>query len=350
MNQLIETQTPSLTLFFETMNSYQRTEALKVALELDVFTALADGVNTAEGLARHCKSSERGMRVLCDYLVLIGFLTKRENYYGLTNDSAIYLNRKAPAYIGSAVQFLSSPVLTDGFKNLIDIVRQGGPAVGDERLFAPEHPIWVDFARGMVPVMRLPAELIARMLGTNAHQKAKVLDIAAGHGLFGIAVAKYNPNAEIFAVDWPQVLAVAEENAQVAGVEERYHAVPGNAFKVDYGSGYDVVLITNFLHGFSPLACEILLRKVHTALRPGGQAVALEFVPNEDRVSPPIAAAFSLEMLVNTPGGDAYTASELERMFRNAGFARTTVRALPPTPHHTVVSQKLTAVANVTVK
>src|ERR1700759_370146 len=96
MNQLIEQQLPSPTLFFETVNSYQRTEALKVALELDVFTALADGVNSAEGLARHCQTSERGMRVLCDYLVLIGFLTKRENRYSLTNDSAIYLNRKAP--------------------------------------------------------------------------------------------------------------------------------------------------------------------------------------------------------------------------------------------------------------
>src|SRR5262249_25526533 len=135
-----------------------------------------------------------------------------------------------------------------------------------------------------------------------------------------------------------------KENAESAGVANRYHTIPGNAFDLDYGSGYDIVLITNFLHGFDPSACERLLVKVHAALKPGGKAVALEFVPNEDPGSPAIAASFTLGMLVNTPGGEAYTASELERLFRHAGFARTAVRALPPTPHHTVVSQKLTAV------
>ena len=345
MSQTIETQQPSPTLFFETLTSYQRTEALKAAIELDVFTALVEGANTVEALARQCRASERGMRILCDYLVLIGFLTKQDDRYGLTGDSSAFLNRKSPAYVGTAVRFLSAPVVTEGFKNLVAAVRHGGCPDGEQGLFAPEHPIWMEFARGMAPVMTLPAELIAKMLGTNANQKTKVLDIAAGHGLFGIALAKYNPNAEVFAVDWPQVLTVAKENAQAAGVASRYHTIPGNAFEVDYGSDYDIVLITNFLHGFNLAACERLLRKVYAALKPGGRAVALEFVPNEDRVSPPIAASFSLNMLVNTAGGDAYTASELERMFHSAGFSRTAVRALPPTPHHTIISQKLAAVA-----
>src|ERR1044071_5381215 len=105
MSQTIETQQPSPTLFFETMTSYQRTEALKAAIELDVFTALAAGAHTIETLARQCRTSERGMRILCDYLVLIGFLTKQDNRYGLTGDSAFFLTRTAPAYIGEAVKF-----------------------------------------------------------------------------------------------------------------------------------------------------------------------------------------------------------------------------------------------------
>ena len=81
-------------------------------------------------------------------------------------------------------------------------------------------------------------------------QKWKVLDIAAGHGMYGVTIAKQNPNAEIFAVDWPQVLQVAEENANAAGVAARYHKIPGSAFEVDFGNDYDLVLLTGFLHHF----------------------------------------------------------------------------------------------------
>src|SRR6185369_2508977 len=96
----------------------------------------------------------------------------------------------------------------------------------------------------------------------------------------------------------------------------RFETIPGSAFTADFGSGYDLVLLTNFLHHFDVPTNEALLRKVHAALKPGGRAVTLEFVPNEDRVSPPVAAEFSLMMLGNTPAGDAYTFSELDRMFR----------------------------------
>ncbi len=167
-----------------------------------------------------------------------------------------------------------------------------------------------------------------------------MLDIAAGHGLFGITLAQHNPNAEVVAVDWPNVLAVAEENAQAAKVAARYRTVRGSAFDVDYGNGYDLVLLTNFLHHFDPPTCEKLLHKVHAALAPGGRAVTLEFVPNEDRVSPPIPATFAMVMLGTTPSGDAYTFSEYERMFRNAGFSSSELHPLPPTPHQVVMSHK----------
>jgi hypothetical protein len=121
---------------------------------------------------------------------------------------------------------------------------------------------------------------------------------------------------------------------------DRYHTRPGSAFDVDYGTGYDVVLLTNFLHHFDVPTCESLLRKVHASLAEGGRAVTLEFVPNEDRVSPPQAAAFSMMMLGSTPAGDAYTFAELETMFRNAGFARSEMHELPPTIQRVVISYK----------
>jgi len=136
------------------------------------------------------------------------------------------------------------------------------------------------------------------------------------------------------------VLEVAKENAQRAGVAERYNTIPGSAFDVDFGSGYDIILLTNFLHHFDPPTNETLLRKVHAALADGGRAVTLEFVPNDDRVSPPDSAGFSMMMLTGTPSGDAYTFAELERMFTNAGFSRSTIHPLPPTFQQVVISEK----------
>ena len=330
---------PSPELFFQTVNAYQRTAAIKAALELDVFTAISEGSQTAEALAERCSTAERGMRILCDYLVIIGFLTKEGGRYSLTPDSTVFLVRRSPAYMGGILEFLLNPMLTKGYENLTDVVRNGGTVVPDGGTVAPENPVWVKFARAMVPMIAGPSQAIAKLVNQDGG-KLKVLDIAAGHGMFGITIAQQNPNAEVFALDWPNVLEVALENAGHAGISDRYNTIPGSAFDVDYGTGYDIVLLTNFLHHFDPQTNESLLRKVHAALAEGGRALALEFVPNEDRVSPPIPAAFSMTMLGSTPSGDAYTFKELEQMFKAAGFANVGLHQLPATPEQLVVASK----------
>jgi ubiquinone/menaquinone biosynthesis C-methylase UbiE len=192
----------------------------------------------------------------------------------------------------------------------------------------------------MAPLMTLASQLIPKLVDPKADRKLKILDIAAGHGLFGIGFARNNPQAEITALDWKGVLEVAKENAQKAGIADRYNTIEGSAFDVDFGSGYDLVLLTNFLHHFDPPTCETLLRKVHAALADGGRAMTLEFIPNDDRVTPPDAAGFSMTMLLSTPSGDAYTFAELEKMLANAGFSRSTLHPLPPTIEQVVISEK----------
>ena len=164
-----------------------------------------------------------------------------------------------------------------------------------------------------------------------------VLDIAAGHGLFGIEIAKQNPQAHVTGLDWAPVLRVALENARKAGVQERYDMLPGSAFEVDFGGPYDAVLLTNFLHHFDQPTYVDLLKKVRSALKPGGRAATLEFVPNEDRVSPPMPAAFSLIMLATTEAGDAYTLKELTAMYHEAGFKDVSGIPIPMSPHTVVL-------------
>src|SRR6478672_9824683 len=139
-------QQPTPQLFFQTVNAYQNTEALKAGLELEVFTAIGEGKTTASEIAERCGGAERGLRILCDYLCVIGFLTKKENRYQLTADSAVFLDKRSPAYIGGATEFLLSPMVLQGFKDLAGAVRKGG-TVNGEGTVAPDNPVWVNFAK-----------------------------------------------------------------------------------------------------------------------------------------------------------------------------------------------------------
>lgn len=334
--QAAKQATPAL--LFDTLNGYQRTQALKAAIELEIFTAIGEGKTTAKEIAERCGTAERGARILCDFLTISGFLTKAGNNYALTADSAVFLDKHSPAYVGTVTEFILSPHVMDNFDRLTESVRNGG-CTSDSAL-EPNHPMWVKFARAMAPMMAMPAKLMAGLVDSTKDKKLRVLDIAAGHGLYGIEFAKQNPQVEVTAVDWPKVLEVAKENALAAGVAERYQTNPGSAFDVDYGTGYDVVLLTNFLHHFDKQTCEMLLRKVRAALADDGRAVALEFVPNEDRITPPQAAGFSMQMLGGTPSGDAYTFAELAEMFRNAGLSSSEMHELPPTVERVVIGQK----------
>ncbi len=326
MATTVQHQQPTPERFFNAINAYEQTEAMKTAVELEIFTAIAEGNITAATIAKRCEAAERGVRTLCDFLTIHGFLTKEGAQYALAPDSALFLNRHSPAYIGAAIEFLLTPRLREGHARLTEAVRRGSSALG-EGMLEPENPDWVKFAQAMMPLMHMPAEIMAAELrkGGEAH---KVLDIAAGHGIFGISVAKQNPAAHIHASDWKNVLEVARKNAQAMGISDRYHLLPGSAFETNFGSGYDLVLIPNFLHHFDPPTCTTFMRKVHAALKPGGRAAIAELVPNPDRVTPPTAAAFSLMMLVTTPTGDAYTFAELESISKNAGFPR--VELAPP--------------------
>ncbi len=330
-------EAPSPALVFDTLFAYQRTAALRAAIELDVFRAIGEGPGDVASLARKCSASERGIRILCDYLTVNGLLSKEDGRYRHTPTSALFLDPSSPACVASTARFLSNPAVFEPFQHLADVVRGGRTTLPGQGSVEPENPVWVEFAHSMAPMMAPMSAPLGRIVLEGLGGPVHVLDIAAGHGLFGIEVAKQNPAAHIVAVDWPPVLEVARGNARKAGVDNRYEVIPGSAFEVDYSGPYDIVLLTNFLHHFDPPTCIGLLRKVRAALKPGARAAALELVPNEDRVSPPMAAAFSLTMLASTHSGDAYTFSELESMYRQAGFDRISAHPVPAGPHTVVV-------------
>jgi SAM-dependent methyltransferase len=320
---------PSLTDIFHAFTGYQRTFTLKAGVELDVFTAVGEGATTPAALAARTTASERGLRILCDRLVVEGFLTKRDGRYGLSPEAGLFLDRRSPAFLGSMLEFLASPQIIECFSQLAEAVRRGGTAVAGGGAEAPEHPMWVSFARAMATSATVMAEGMATVLGPVS---GDVLDIAAGHGMFGITLARKNPGVRIVALDWANVLEIAAENAHAAGVADRFRTLPGSAFDVDFGGPYDVVLVPNFLHHFDQPTNTGFLQKVRAALKPGGRVAIVEFVPNDDRVTPPEAAAFAATMLATTPSGDAYTFAEYQRMLDAAGYGGASLHELPGLP------------------
>jgi ubiquinone/menaquinone biosynthesis C-methylase UbiE len=325
---------------FNTLCAYQQSAALKAGIDLDIFTAIADGANTPIRLAAKTGASERGVRILCDYLTIHEFLTKEAGRYALTQESAVFLNRHSPACLASMADFFSNPSNKKNYDALAEAVRKGGTAGAAGDNTKPNDELWINFARSMAALAIPAAEFIAGLIATAEGKPCKVLDIAAGHGLYGITVAKRNPHAQIVALDWPGVLEVAQENARKFGVADRYTPRPGSAFEAEFGAGYDFVLLTNIFHHFDVATCEMLMRRVHAALRSGGKAITVEFVPNEDRVTPPMSAAFSLMMLAGTDSGDAYTFSQYEKMFGNAGFVKTTQHSIPDSTQQLLLSEK----------
>ncbi len=319
------------TTIFEVLQSFQRTAALRAAVELDVFTAVGRRELTADEIADRCGTSARGMRILCDYLCLTGLLEKRFDRYWLADESALYLDRHSHQFIANdAIEVYGGGTLAEGFEHLVKAVRIGGTALPQAGTLAPEHPYWAKFARALAPIGSANAKLLANLLEYPSSQPVRVLDIACGHGHYGIAIAKQNPLAEIFAQDWPGVLETAVANARDAGVVERYHTIAGDVFSAEFGERYDLALLANFLPDLGPGDCDRLLAKIRPSLAADGRVVVLQCIPEDDRLLPPNGPSLALSLLAQTPQGDVYTHRELVEMFKQAGFVRTEMRGLGP--------------------
>ena len=236
---------PQPGMIFDMLLAYERTAALRAAIELDLFRAVGEGPGDVDSLARSCSASARGIRILCDYLTINGLLTKQDGRYGHTPTSVAFLDPHSPSCIASISRFLGNSTMVSTFQNLAEVIRNGRTQLPGEGSVEPENPIWVEFAHSMAPMMAPVAAPLGAIVLEGLSGPVRVLDIATGHGLFGIEVAKQHPHAHVVAVDWAPVLDVAKGNACNAGVEDRFEALPGSAFDVDYGGPYDIVLITN---------------------------------------------------------------------------------------------------------
>jgi len=287
---------------------------------------------TVAQVAEKIKAPERSTRMLLDFLALEGFFVKANGTYACTPSTSMFLVKSSPAYIASSLPFLASEETTKPFQDFAAVVRAGTTSLPAGGTTAPDAAIWVKFARGMVGFSMGPAQMLANFPDVlpAGNEPLAVLDVAAGHGIYGIHVAKKLPTAKITFLDWAAVLEVCKEHVTQFGVPaDRCSYIAGSAFDVDLKGPYDVILLTNILHHFDHATNVKLIKRMVAALKPAGRIITLEFVPNEERTAPPNAVMFPLMMLGTTPAGDAYTMSQFDSMFKEAGIAKNKLVPLP---------------------
>lgn len=307
---------------------YTATLILDTALHFGVFDQLEAGPRTASELAAATGSTERGLRSVLDALVGLQLLGRNGRAYELTLESRNFLVTRSPAFHGAFFRHTVEQLLPK-WMQLREVVRTGKPAMsvnahGDGSAF------FADFVESLFPLSYPAAKVLGLQLGlAETASPASVLDLAAGSGVWGIALAQFSEKIRVVAVDWPEVLKVTRKVAGQQGVGDRLTGVAGDLLEVDFGRGHRVATLGHILHSEGVERSRRLLRKTFEALAPGGTIAIMEFLPNNERTGPPQALIFGVNMLVNTEQGDVFTFAEIRGWLEEAGFVNARLLDVP---------------------
>lgn len=321
--------------FFDVTLAYLRTASMMAAVKLRLFEVIGTEGGTIADIAQHTGSEPRGIRILCQTMQALGFVHCEGEFVRLTDQTRVLLGDDGTAPLLGTINYLAGPDLVRHI--MIDpdrFVRSGGRQ--EDNVLAVDHEVWDVFARSMVPLARFTAKRLANYLRSKKRQPRRVLDIAAGHGYYGIEIGRAFGDAHVTGLDWPEVVRHAAENARGNGLEDRYRAVGGSAFTVDWDGRYDTILMVNFLHHFGPDEIVALLQKAKEHLEEGGQVHIVDFIPGREGPTE-FEALFSFWMLATTPAGDAHSAPALIALAEQAGFRAEDEQLLRPT-NQTVIS------------
>jgi SAM-dependent methyltransferase len=305
---------------------------LEAALNYRLFDLLDQAPQTVRELASRSGASVRGLTAILNALVGLEFLAKRGDRYALTPESEAFLVSTNPAYHGGFFRHVMRQILPN-WLHLMEAVRDGRPVVAANQQ-ANGQKFFAEFVEGLFPMSYKAAQVLGEYLGIpRAKSPTSVLDIGAGSGVWGIALAHQSPHVTVRAVDWPAVLKVTTKLARRHGVGNRLRTVAGDLLKADFGTGHRVATIGHILHSEGPDRSRQLLRKTFRALAPGGTIAISEFVPNDDRTGPPGPLIFAVNMLLHTEAGDTFTFTEMADWLREAGFANPRLLKAPaPSP------------------
>jgi 3-hydroxy-5-methyl-1-naphthoate 3-O-methyltransferase len=303
----------------------------EAALHNGVFDAIDAGAKTAAQICEKTNTSPRGIAILLDGLVGIGLIHRRGETFTLAPDTAAFLVHSKPAFVGGLMKHVSKQLI-NSWLGLSDCVRTGRPnrpvnqeGVGGE--------FFAQFVEDIFNMSFAAASAAAESLLKETHGDVSVLDVAAGSGVWGIAMAKQGPAVKVTAVDWQNVIPVTRRVAGRHNVAEQFNYVEGDILQADFGQGHHIATLGHILHSEGEARSRQLLKRVHAAMAPGGTIVIGEFVADEGRRSPGVPLIFAVNMLVNTDEGSTFTFKQIASWLKEAGFRRPRLLNVPgPSP------------------
>jgi ubiquinone/menaquinone biosynthesis C-methylase UbiE len=296
--------------------SFWIARTVMAAVALGLFDILAAPGLDEQAAATKLGLKERPARGLFDTCVSVGLLARE--------DGRIHVTPAAERYLSSGSEYsLRNYVLDErwcwpAWGRLEEALRTDAPPLPQDEDGYHEFPeeFLLDFLHGHSLAM---GEKLAAAIPLEG--VARIMDIGGGSGAVSIALCRANPSLRAVVVDREQVLAKTRQHIAKAGLSERIVTHAANVFDDRLPEGCDAVVIANMLHDFSPERAAAILARAAGALPSGGRLLVMETAPRDDRSGPPLAAVFTVAMIVNTEGGVAYTPAELHAMIEESGFA-----------------------------
>ncbi len=304
-----------------------------------VFDSLQSGAKTVEEVSQETGASTRGLRAIMGALVGLELLKKdRQEKYSLTPESATFLlSDKAGTQAGFFATIL--PQLVSRWLSLTEVVRDGRPvlAVNQEE---PGTEFFGQLVENIIPMSYPSAQALGHHLKiAKAESEVRVLDLAAGSGIWGIALAQNSRNVQVTAVDWAGMIPTTKRITQKFGVANRFNYIEGDLLESNFGNGYDIAILGHILHSEGQERSRKLLKKTFKALKSGGTIAIAEWLVNDDRTEPTHSLMFAVQMLVNTERGDTFSFNEIKSWLEEARFKR--VRKLEaPGPSPLILATK----------
>jgi len=293
---------------------------ISAAVNNKIFDTLEGGAKTVEQVKKETGASARGLRAIMDALVGLELLKKdRQSRYSLTPESQAFLISERP---GTLAGFFGSilPVMTSRWLRLTDIVRDGRPAVAvNQETEGTEF--FSQLVETIIPMSHPGAQKLADHLKVAKDKKqVRVIDLAAGSGIWGIAITQKSPGVRVTAVDWAGMIPTTKRITEKFGVRDSFEFIEGDLLEANFGSGYDIATLGHILHSEGEQRSRQLLKKTFGALKSDGTIAIAEWLVNDDRTKPLPSLMFSVQMLVNTEKGDTFSFNEIKKWLEDAGF------------------------------
>jgi len=294
------------------IRGYMPSRCILTALELDIFTAVGEGAS-AEQIARTINANENATAKLLNALVSLGLLSKNDGTYNNMSEAARFFVQGSKDNHRNGLMHIAN--IWHRWSTLTDAVRSGSAVTTN---CEPDSKSVGDFISAMQRNARERAPLVVRALGTDGVRR--ILDLGGGSGAYSIGFAKASPDIRCDVFDLPEVVPLCADYIAKAGVSQQVHVRAGDMLRDDFGSGYDIIMLNAICHMFSEAQNLELLQRARRALAPNGRLVVQDFILNPDKTGPQHAALFSLNMLVSTAAGSAYSEAEITRWMNAAGL------------------------------